>query len=358
LLSRPRVPSVLLASALVCALVCAPRSAEAAEEPRTSSLSWFRMPGAESCIPTQTLGRAVEHRLGRSVFVSASQADVSVEGRIEKREGGGAATWHAVLTLRDAAGATLGTRELERPEASCDAMSEPLALIIAVMIDPDAASRPPAATLAPLPTPTPTPAPSPAPAEAPLPAPAPPIPTRIKDVWHFEGTGSGTVSTGLAPELGIGATVEGVLYPPSAPVGFRGYASLFLPTTASQRGASAVMDMVYVGSAVCPALRSKTGNLMLCVGGQLGVLRSHAETQNRGIEEKSMPLFNAVTEARFSLPLAAPVEIAGSVGGVLPIVRPTFRYTPLAGGPGASENLHKVAAFGVTASLGVGFYFP
>src|SRR5690348_567896 len=70
-----------------------------ARGPRTSSLSWVRLPGAEGCVATQTLARAAEDRLGRSVFVSAAQADVSVEGRIEPKRGGG---FHAVLTLRDA----------------------------------------------------------------------------------------------------------------------------------------------------------------------------------------------------------------------------------------------------------------
>src|SRR5688500_19747658 len=97
------------------------------------------MPGADACIATQPLARAVEERLGRETFVSAAQADLSVEGRIEKNPKGG---WRAVITMRDPKGALLGTREVERDDASCDAMSEPLALIIAVMIDPDAATRP------------------------------------------------------------------------------------------------------------------------------------------------------------------------------------------------------------------------
>src|SRR5689334_7531634 len=45
---------------------------------RTSSLSWVRLPGAETCIPTQTLAERVEQRVGRQVFVSASQADLSL----------------------------------------------------------------------------------------------------------------------------------------------------------------------------------------------------------------------------------------------------------------------------------------
>ncbi|MEO8877528.1 MAG: hypothetical protein ABI461_18175, partial [Polyangiaceae bacterium] len=70
------------------------------------------MPGAESCVPTQELAREVEIRLGRPVFVSASQADVSIEGHIDRRASQN--HWHATIILRDAKGATLGTRELDR----------------------------------------------------------------------------------------------------------------------------------------------------------------------------------------------------------------------------------------------------
>src|SRR5207249_5003 len=110
------------------------------------------------------LARSVEERLGRHVFVSAAEADVSVEGRIEKRAAHATSAWHAVITIRDSKGALLGTRELDRTDPSCASMNEPLALVIAVMIDPEA-------KLSSTPTPIP-PAPAPAPAPVPVPAPA------------------------------------------------------------------------------------------------------------------------------------------------------------------------------------------
>ncbi|MBX3210375.1 MAG: hypothetical protein KF764_35410, partial [Labilithrix sp.] len=133
--------SRLAGLALFAALLLASADTRAADA-KTSSLSWLRMPGADACVATQPLARAVEERLGRSVFVSAAEADLSVEGHVEKRTRGASSGWHAVITVRDASGATLGTRELDRADASCDAMTEPLALVIAVMIDPDAAMRP------------------------------------------------------------------------------------------------------------------------------------------------------------------------------------------------------------------------
>lgn len=169
------------------------------------------------------------------------------------------------------------------------------------------------------------------------------------------------MAAGLAPTLAPGGGVEGVLFVPGlSSIGFRAYGSVFLPTTAERDGARGSFDMLYVGSAVCPTLRGKAAVAMLCFGGQLGILRSNAETAGRGIEEKTLPVWNAVTEARVSIPIMAPVEVTANLGAVLPIVRPTYGFAPSNAAPGSgyTENLHKVSFFGMTASVGIGFFFP
>jgi hypothetical protein len=352
--------SLLLASLLLAApaaftllagLAAPSAFAAPASEPstgRTSSLSWVRMPGADGCIATQALARGVEERLGRpgKVFVSAAQADVSVEGRIEKKRG--ASGWHATISVRDAKGTLLGTRELDRPEGSCDAMNEPLVLVIAVMIDPQAAlKKTPDAEPAPAATPAPTPAP-------PAPAPeAPPPPPPPADTWHFEGYAAGTTALGLAPSPALGASIEALLYAPRLPLGFRGFSSLYLPTSADRDGARASFDLFYLGAELCPTLRKKHVNLMVCLGGHLGVLRSHPETASA--KEATEPLWNAVTELRISVPLIAPVGVTAGVGGVAPLLHPTFVYTRP---DGTQATLFEVPDLGFTADLGLGFVFP
>jgi hypothetical protein len=316
------------------------------------------MPNADACIATQALARAVEERLGRRVFVSAAEADVSVEGRIEKKKD----AWHAVIHVRDAKGALLGTRELDRRDESCDAMSEPLALVIAVMIDPEAAMRPrpepaaaqPAAATAPAAT-EPPPLPPAASSEAPKePDRAAHPPGKQAEPWRFEGGGDVTIAQGLTPSPAVGAGVESILYPPGVPVGFRGFVNLFLPTTASKDDARASFDMLYAGGSICPTYRARV-NVMGCLGGHLGILRPRAETPNRGISEDILPLWNAVAELRVSIPIAAP--IGASIGGsaALPLLRPTFEYTAPGG---QTAVLHKVSAVAFTGSAGLGFFFP
>jgi hypothetical protein len=327
-------------------------------EGRTSSLSWLRMPGADSCIATQALARAVEDRLGRpgKVFVSAAQADVSVEGRVEKKRDG----WHAVITIRDAQGTTLGNRELDQPGASCEAMNEQLAFVIAVMIDPEAAMRerqpdpPPTTTTSALPPPLPTPTPT---HDNP---PPPPPPEKKREPWMFEGGADLTLAAGLAPSVAVGAGVEAILYPPGVPVGFRGFTTLFpsvrfLSASASKDGARATFDMLYLGGSVCPTLR-RAVNLMLCLGGQLGALRAHAETDNRGIKDgQLLPIWNALLEARVSFPIVKPIGVSGGLALAVPILHPKFEYRTTAGG---TDTLHEVSPVAFVASGGIGFVFP
>lgn len=337
-------------------------SAQTADRARTSSLSWLRMTGADACIATQALARSVEERLGRRVFVSAAEADVSVEGRIEKRAAGG---WHSVITIRDGKGALLGTRELDRPDASCAALNEPLALIIAVMIDPEAklsSGPPPLPAPAPAPAPAPTPAPAAAPAAAPAPAPAGPpdadVPApRAKDPWRFQGDAVATISSGIAPQVDPGGSIAGTLFLPRIPLGLRGYGSLFLPTTAEQDGARASFDLFYLGSAICPTLRRPAIVAMLCFGGHLGVIRSHPETLNRGVADKTEAIWNAVSEVRVTIPVLAPLALTAGASAVLPLVRPTFGYER-ADASRTRANLHEVSVFAMAADVGIGFFFP
>jgi hypothetical protein len=198
----------------------------------------------------------------------------------------------------------------------------------------------------------PVPALPPALALPPTPAPPPRAP------WRFQGDAVATLSTGLTPSVAFGGTVAGALFLPNGiPLGFRAYSSLFAPTVADQDGARATFDLFYVGGAVCPTLRRPSVTAMLCFGGQLGVLRSHPETASRGIDEKTLPLWNGVSEARISIPLLAPLALTAGVSAVVPILRPTFGYTRSDAGA-TSAKLHEVSSLAMAADAGIGFFFP
>ncbi len=338
-----------VAALALAATALSTATAARAEEPRTSSLSWLRMPGAEGCVTTQALARAVEERLGRSAFVSAAQADLSVEGSVAPRPRG----YRAQITVRDAKGDTLGTREIERDAATCAELTDSIALVVALMIDPDAATKP-----KPAPAPPP-PAPPPPPVvivrEKPVIVERPAPPEKKREPWRFDGGAGLTAATGLAPTVAPGIMATALIYPPGLPVGFHGFASLFLPTEARGVGATATVDMGYLGGSLCPTLRGKRASLMACVGGHLGLLRPRAQVGSSPISESVLPLWNLLGELRLSVPLVHPIGVFLGIGGVLPLLRPSFEYRR----PDATvSELHRVSVVAATADAGIGIILP
>jgi hypothetical protein len=116
---------------LACAWLALPSPGYA--QARTA-LSWVRAPSAEGCIAAIELGRRVERIVG-PVLTAASDGQISIEGRIEKRTDG----FVASVLVSDAEGRVLGRRELQSADLDCRALDEQLAFVIAVAIDPDAA---------------------------------------------------------------------------------------------------------------------------------------------------------------------------------------------------------------------------
>ena len=108
--------------------------ARAQDHERASSLSWVRLAGAESCPGGPELARAVEERLGRSVFVSTARAELTVEGRAERTTE--PAGWRAVLVVSDASGERLGERVVDSRAERCDELARLAAVAIAIMVDP------------------------------------------------------------------------------------------------------------------------------------------------------------------------------------------------------------------------------
>ncbi len=332
---------------------------------RTSSLSWIRMPGAESCVPTQELARDVELRLARTVFVSASQADVSIEGRIDRK--GAPNHWHATIILRDSKGATVGTRELDRVDASCSGMNEQLALVIAVMIDPDAA-------LAHHTSPTPTPNPPPT-ATTPLPPPPPPIeqknptpppietttpepkhPQKKAEPWFFEASAAAFGEVGMTPNPGFGLGVSTLLEAPHIPIALDGAAAIFFDSTANASGgASTSFTLGYLSGGLCPLrFRNDRVHVFGCLISQLGLLRAESQGFATQTGDKLAFLYNIGLEARASLRIAGPFALRAGVSSVVPLIRFPFDYER----GNQRVQIYQVSPLAVTGDLGIGFEFP
>ncbi len=229
------------------------------KQARTSSLSWVRLEGAESCVASAALAQAVEARLARDVFVSAADAGLAVEGRVE-RDG---ETWRARIEVVDAEGNRLGERALESAEASCDQLGEMAAVTIALMIDP---------LTAPEPEPDPEPEPRPEPevivrtVEVPVPA------EPEGHGWRFEVDATLVGSVGLVPTPMIGGQSTIILRAPNfVPVAVEG--AIFPFSRAETAIGHADFLEVHAGLQICPLwLREQGLALHGCIGADAGAM--------------------------------------------------------------------------------------
>ena len=103
--------------------------------------------------------RDVETRLGWSPFVPDNRPSETIEALVTRESN----TWRANIQLRDADGASLGSRDVTSPAQTCDSLAATAALAIALIIEPVLPAAPA--------VPTPPPTKPPPPPEAPKPAP-------------------------------------------------------------------------------------------------------------------------------------------------------------------------------------------
>lgn len=338
----------------MCVLLAALSREARAEAPkkRTSTLGWDRLPGADGCIATQALARAVEGRLGRKVFVSPAEADVSVEGRAEKKGQGFSAT----IVLRDAEGKVLGTRSLEKTGASCDALTESLVLVVAVMIDPDAA-------LAPTPPPAPAPAPPP-PAETrvetiyvpvPVPVPAPEKPKRAeKPAIVFDASFGARLTAGTVPGPGLGLTAVGVLVPRGF-IGLLGRATYVVPSAERILSAEVAFSHGTLTGGLCP-LAHVFGPALLtaCAEGEVGLLFARPSGLPRAVNEMRATLAGGLGFGA-SVKLVGPLTVRAGVSGYVPFLRESFEVT-LA--DGTKQEVFRQSPVTFAGDFGIGVRIP
>ncbi len=328
-----RLGAALLA---VASLAVAPRLARAEPASRTSSLSWVRLPGAEACIGSHALAMAVEGRLHREIFVSPSRAAVLVEGRIERSSA--PPGFRAVITVSNEAGVELGNREIHSASPSCAAMDDDLALVIAVMIDPDATLAPPLPR-APAPPP---PTPPPQPCIEPRGGPPPPS-------WRVSLQAGGAAVMGLLPRVSGGVLLRSHVEPPHF-WAFEVGGILFPAVVAEQGTVGASFQLAEAFVSACPlTLRAFGAALSACAGVQVGSMRAAGV----GLEPVSAPeqgLFNVTLEGRVHRRLVGPLVAGAGLGLVVPVLRSQFSYL--------GTDLFQMAPVAGAVDLSLGVEFP
>jgi hypothetical protein len=311
------------------------------------SLSWIRLPGAEMCISTGELGRKVEQKLQRRgghdapVLVSAAAADLAIEGRVEPREGSG---FRAVVVVTSSGGAVLGDRTVESTADSCAQIEEPLALIVALLIDAEAAR-----VVAPAPTlSAPPPPPPPAPA---LPAP-PPAAALAAPRLRLEAQVAPSLSLGVVPGLGPGLGVHAVF---GIDGGFAGrLGAEFAWGSEALAGSSEVLVRLAGGSlAVCRMFGGAQIGLDLCAGVELGALSAQPRGLAGSADQESLWAVPELLASAAWHPIA-PLAIRLGLTLGAPVVRDRFTYQD---GSSVREAFVPSVVIG-RVSLGIGVFLP
>ncbi len=314
-----------IALVLCGAAWAAPReaSAQAPAEGKTATLGWARLEGADGCIGTQELAQAVEKLLGRAVFVPASVAELAIEGRVEKRADG---SFRAVLSVSNPKGESLGTRELSA-ETSCANLSEPAALAVALMIDPDAA----------LGGPPPKPKEDPKPPDPPVRTVYVPVAVPVKEpppppppTWSGDVALGFAMGFGWLPSVNPGAYGAASLEPPGF-VPLEGALTFFAPMEADVPEGAAVSFYSLQGAGyLCPlGYAGSIGGVRACGGLVGGFVVANAEGFDFEAPDESgiYGTIGATLRGRGTLRVYELFHLGLGADFTVPFIRPDFVYT-------------------------------
>lgn len=305
-----------------------PAPAASSSPGKTASLGWTRLEGAEGCIATRELAESVEKILRRQALVSAAQADLAIEGRVQRAASGPG--FVAVINVADPTGKQLGTRELATDQADCHALDEPVALAIALMIDPNASL-----------------------------APAPdvkkeekkeavktkevvkekkvyvPVRTPAPDPWRGDVFAGFSLGFGWLPNVSPGAHVGASLTPPWL-FPMEVTARFFAPQTEDVvRGATVLFYGFQGAGFACPLRHAGSiGEIRACAGVEGGFLVAEGEGFESEPAEAS-PLqgqFGFSIKGRADFKIVGPFRLGLAPGITVPVFRPELVYVDDRGG--------------------------
>jgi hypothetical protein len=299
-----------------------------------ASLDVNRAAGAETCLDAPALAKAVETRLGRSVFNDATP-ELRVSVTLERLPD---AMWRAQLLLQDARGVELGRREIVSTEPACSALDPSLALVVALLVDAPPTPPPPA----PEASPPPPPPPPPTPIRIPPPPPTP------EEPWRFGAALSALASVGWLPSFTPGASLGLFVEPPHLPE-LVVFAQGFLPRRAeSSAGHGVEVSLLRLGLAVCPTLYGgPTVRVAVCAGQTIG--RVQAEAFGFDENRRTADLAYAVEAGPvLRLSLVGPLVFRAFSGVEVPLTRNVY-----VGGP-TRTVLFRSSPVAARGEMGVG----
>jgi len=316
--------------------------------PKTASLSWSRLEGAQDCIGTHQLAAKVESMAGRAILVSAAQAELSVEGRVQPAGG-----WRALIVISDRQGKVLGERELKEPGASCRKLDDRVALAIVLMIDPDATLGPHKPKWDKPKSDKPKVIIKEKPVYVPVVVQPPPV--EPEEPWRVAVEVGPVFGIGLLPNVGIGLQA-GVSIEPPWFWAVEGSAAAYLPREESLGGASGDFQLAYVELGICPLSHRFSAflSLSVCAGVQLGRLWADGTDQN-GDWEQHQFVANLGSRVRLSMRIYGPATVGVGFSGVVALLRDSFEIVDQSGNP---QELYRLSPVAALPEVSLGLRFP
>lgn len=339
------------------------RAPEGALGPIRASLTWRRGVGADHCISSEQLEKALEAHLGAPVF--EEDGELVVEGAVTREES--PARFRAQVELRDRQGSVLGRREVEVRGDACGGLDEALVLVLALAIDTQLAvlsaqatsvekapvSEPTAHEAEPTPSAPAQPAPvapkaAPAPSPEPAPSEAPPRHSSGAKIVRLKGAGS---AFGLVLAVGSGLAVgimPATAWDLSLTMGWRTpsdfgieLSGTFLPfgRVPTSEGRLDFRAGVAELRGCAPFVR---GPVLFdgCVGLWNGVMRARASGFSVENTTRTSPLSGATVQARAAWEFYGRYFLRAAAGLGIPFVRDRFTVV---GSEGSRVDLHRMS---------------
>jgi hypothetical protein len=246
----------LLSLAAAASLLTWPSTADASPEARVHFV-WSRGHGAEQCPEESEILRELRVRLGRDPFLDEAPWSIRVD--ITHSEAG----WVARVTEQKG-DAPRTSRDLLDGDPSCAPIAEAAILVVALLIDPEAALR----------SPPPAPPPPPQPPRVQRPGPPKPLPRRVHGFTSARGVLSTGILPGFAPGLALSVDLGGERF--GGTLG-----ALLLPAKALNdpiRGTFAFRLTAAWFGGCWQAVRFGPGSLAVCGNAMGGVIHSFPVT--------------------------------------------------------------------------------
>jgi hypothetical protein len=317
-----------------------------AEEPATAALHFVRLPGTEDCVDGRTLAQRVERELGRQVFTSPATAGIFIEAAASRNEVG----YAVVLRIFDAQGKALGTREVRSDKGECAELGDTVALVLAVMVDPEAVLSALSGAEK-----------TPEPAAATVPA-APPLRIEVesKDPRVRPPVAEAALFSrgawGFLPELGLGfgVAVSALTLPHvTLRVEGTGYLDQKARLSASEGGTR--LRLLLGGLFACPLVR-ESGRLVFsgCGGLEAGAMQSQGFGLDPTEKDQTDGLVNAAARLGARLRIAGPLFVNLGANLSVPLVRTLYQATRA---DGSTAELFEASAVAIALDLGLAARF-